>query len=73
MKANQTRIQHVLCGAAVGAALAAVVTTGCGKSAPKGPSYAEALAIYNDEVAALDRLKQPTTSGRQNQAMRLLS
>ena len=58
MKANQTRIQQLLCGAANAAVLTAVVTTGCSKPAPKGPSYAEALAIYNDEVASLDRLKQ---------------
>jgi DNA repair exonuclease SbcCD ATPase subunit len=58
MKVNQIRIQQVLCGAAIAAVLAAVITTGCSKPAPKGPSYAEALAIYNDEVQALDRLKE---------------
>ena len=58
MKANQIRIHRLLGGVVASVVLAAVAMTGCSKPAPKGPSYAEALAIYNDEVQALDRLKE---------------
>ncbi|MFV2069555.1 MAG: hypothetical protein ACC645_21535 [Pirellulales bacterium] len=32
--------------------------SGCGKKEPSGPTYAEALTIYNQELQRLDRLKQ---------------
>lgn len=56
MKANQVRLQQVIHGAAVGAVLSGLITIGCGTSAPGEPSYAETLAIYNEEVRSLDRL-----------------
>lgn len=59
-------------------------TSGCGKKEPAGPSYAEALTIYNQEVQRLDRLKQqrdelqqrlvpPATEGLEKAAVELLS
>lgn len=58
MKTHQTRIQQILCSAVGCAVLTALITTGCSSAVPEGPSYAEALSIYNEEVRALDRLKE---------------
>lgn len=34
---------------------------GCGSSAPKGPTYGESLATYENEMKVLDRLKKEGT------------
>jgi hypothetical protein len=56
MKANRTWSPQIFNIVMASAVLTAMVTTGCSKAATEGLSYAEALAIYNDEVHALDRL-----------------
>ena len=56
--ARGTRFQQVVYGVATAAVVASVAASGCGKAAPKGLSYADALQIYNDETRALDRLKE---------------
>ncbi|OHB80338.1 MAG: hypothetical protein A2W31_15310 [Planctomycetes bacterium RBG_16_64_10] len=47
-----------MAGGAVGLGLVALALTSCSTPKPAGPSYAEALAIYNQEVLALDRLRE---------------
>src|SRR5687767_5950892 len=47
------------------AALCCVVLLGCGQTEPpkpSGPSYADALKIYNQEMELLDRLKARATA-----------
>jgi len=45
--------------------LTALVVGGCGQTKESGPSYAEALAIYNQEVLALNTLRQERDKLRQ--------
>ena len=45
-----------------------LLLSGCGMETPapvkKGPTYAEALTIYNQELALLDRLKQQASQAQ---------